>query len=420
MLAGWFFSKRWPMCLGAYTILLLFMWLCLILGLFLILTMVTYDTCGCEGDYTQEGCKTLWTLLETNVGSTKYNINGQEVVLAAVIKNIFTCGVSESANGTYMYTPETNFVDVLNVLPAFNFSKDTAKSRNQLLSSVDQLNVTSSINQAVQYATQGMNSMAQVSVAANYNFTYDVQRYNYLKSELQNPTRAPTYYPTFSAATNLQNIVRLTELTTTTYDFSSAYDTLESNKTSFNVTTLDIESQAQDIDTRVQNAQTSVRNSNQDLVDLIDFILSINRYTPCAIAGNAWRNIVVGDFCKNTYVTLDEVVPGAILCLMAMILGLFLMAMMRECVVMEQQNVSMVEIDVKSPEPAQMDIITSPAQGQSIATGAVMPMSVGGTSSATNYGKGDYTPAPAISPQANSPSVPDDYNKPPVISSQVV
>lgn len=362
MLLGFICKKRCPMCCGAYFIFIFFIWLAFILGVFIMLSMILYDICGCEGTYTVAGCTTLMTIVKTNVGKSNITILNSEVAIDETLEQLLSCPDSSNSSG-YMYTPTSNFVDILGVADEFNFTKYITDATSTLEESTSTLNSTAATNAATTEMNVAKNAMAKVAVGISYNYTNDTSRYQWLRTELLNPSQAPTYYPTFSLADNSANIVRLTALQALSVDVEDSRDVLVHQKLLFNISVDNVIVAIAGIGTAVENGRNNVNNASLELQGFVDHAMRINRYTPCKFVGNLYANVVIGEICETLYITVDSVVPGAIICLVAMLLGFFFLVMMRDCVIFyyEEKVEPMEAGDLGSSQPRAIEIDELPA-----------------------------------------------------------
>merc|ERR1711907_658838 len=170
--------------------------------------------------------------------------------------------------------------------------------------------------------------MARVSVGATYNFTDDNISYVNLREGLTG----------VSASANNANIDRLDYLIPNNTVFESYRDTLLTQKQVFNNTVDRLNEDLEAIRTSVANARVSLTNATNNINELVDYVLDINLYTPCGFVGKAYSTIVVGDFCETFFGLLDGVVPGAILCMVSVFVGFFLLLVMRDCVILHHQE----------------------------------------------------------------------------------
>jgi len=339
MIIGYLCKKRWPICLGGYLIFFTFLWLAFILGIFLVLSMISYDICGCEGTYSVESCQTLITMLRTNLGSTEVKVRDDKVLVADIVQQILECPNRVNDQGIYDYSPDSNFIDIMQVLGAFNFSKEVQKPIIQLNNATSSLYVSRYVDQVLNQTGNARNAMALVAVATAYNFSSDYNQYNDLLTGLRGLNPAQYYSGVYNPVTNQQNIDRLSGiLKPSNEEMEANRDSLNEHKRNYNISIDQINVAANAINAAVENSRRDIGNSVNEIYNMVNYILTVNRYTPCAIIGKAYKNIWITDFCDNVYETLDGVVPGAILCLAAMLTGFFLLIMMRDCVRIIQED----------------------------------------------------------------------------------
>mmetsp|Transcript_26058 Transcript_26058/g.41937 ORF Transcript_26058/g.41937 Transcript_26058/m.41937 type:complete len:817 (+) Transcript_26058:106-2556(+) len=325
-------KKRWPMCCGAYMVFFFFAWLCFILGIFMLLSMIVYDSCGCDGTYTSAGCITMRTTIRTN---SKYNftINNVTANLAETIDKIITCPERTTANGLYDYSADSNFIDIFGLRNAFNYTDDVNDTIAELQQAKSTMNVTTELNQAISQIDTAKSGIALVAVGRYYNFTQDHSKYVYTSSQLANPTNDPTYYPSHTpASVKSENKIRVAELTGVNRDMETQRDLLEIYKFEFNTSCNNIVTDANLIDSSVNASRVAIDNATLQIEGFVGFIATINEYTPCGWIGNAYENIVVGDYCENLFVLLDGTAVGGILCMASMVAGFFLITIFKDCV----------------------------------------------------------------------------------------
>eukprot|EP00471_Norrisiella_sphaerica_P005943 CAMPEP_0184484682 /NCGR_PEP_ID=MMETSP0113_2-20130426/6371_1 /TAXON_ID=91329 /ORGANISM="Norrisiella sphaerica, Strain BC52" /LENGTH=662 /DNA_ID=CAMNT_0026865777 /DNA_START=554 /DNA_END=2542 /DNA_ORIENTATION=+ len=376
MLLGYLMKKRWPMCCGAYFIFGLFMWLAFVLGIFLLLSMLVYDLCGCEGTYTTAGCINIRTMIRVNMDSN-FTVNDKSVNIGKKVEQIISCPVSETSSGDYIYTPESNFIDIFDIGQTFNYTDKVNSTVVELQNAAANLNAsaaTSAINQVETAKT----AMAYVEVGTTYNFTQDGSQYRYLSQQLANPGNDPTYYPTPQpASVKLQNRVYLSELDTVNTEMEVERDNLLTYKVEFNASVDNIVTAIRTINSTVENAKIGLNNITVKIEELVDYITTINQYTPCGFIGTAYSNLVVGDFCENTFSILDGTSAGGIVSMVATLLGFFLIAMMRDCVLMHhEEQVSTMEPGEAADAKA-IDVTENMEVGQLTNVGPKSPGSPG-------------------------------------------
>uniref|UniRef100_A0A7S3YXY1 Uncharacterized protein n=2 Tax=Lotharella globosa TaxID=91324 RepID=A0A7S3YXY1_9EUKA len=365
MFVGYLIKKRCPMCCGAYMVFVFFFWLAFVLGLFILLSMVIYDVCGCEGDYTTEGCKTMLELIKTNLQGQNFTLQGTKVELAPAIVSIVSCPVRSNSTHSYLYSPTSNFVDILGVQSVFNFTNQTIQVANKLSDSKQYLNQSHRISTAIIETRNAEANMAQAAVGMYYNFTRDGIQYNYVAGQLANPTTAPTYYPTPQPVpVQADNLRRLAYLSVVNDQMKSERDLLNTYLTEFNGTADRVVAACVSIEASLNNSEDSIDNATARLHVLSNYILTINQYTPCGFVGTAYENVVVGDFCENLFSIFDGVIPGAIICMVCMLLGFFIISMMRDCVLMDSPGY----VGAMQPGEAGIELV-SPAAGAATSVG---------------------------------------------------
>eukprot|EP00954_Amorphochlora_amoebiformis_P025469 1373229-Amorphochlora_amoeboformis.AAC.2 len=274
--------------------------------------MLVYDICGCEGTYTVESCSTIFDLIRTNLGTTSFKVSEKSVVLADVV-SVLKCPDHTNASGAYAYSPESNFIDILGVLDQFNFTKDISKTTQDISSATSRLVVQDQLSSSKSNLTIAKQFILKIDVAQNYNFTVDQQNYTQLRTNLQaNP--AP-YYATYSPAANAANIATLSRLMVRNQEMESQRDLLSTRKNEFNSRVDELITKIDEISRTINETKESITVASTSITSTVDYVLTVNRYTPCGFIGNAFENLIVGDFCENFYLTLDQTVPGSILCL---------------------------------------------------------------------------------------------------------
>lgn len=348
MIFGYVCKRKWPICVGAYSTFFFFAFLCIVLGLFLFLSMIVYDVCGCEGTYTTAGCGTMMTLIRTNVGSSTMSIGDTKVNVSDVVTDILNCPVRKNATKSYIHSTTSNFVDIMGIRTEFNFTADVQKTINDLSAAIPLLDVNSTVDYGKGNVTLAKNTMAQVAVGATYNFTDDNISYVNLRQGLTGGSASTYYTGAFSATTNNANIDRLDYLIPNNTVFESYRDTLLVQKQVYNNSADQLNTDLESIRSSVNNAKVSLNNATNNINDLVDYVLDINLFTPCGFVGKAYSTIVVGDFCETFFGLLDGVVPGAILCMVSVLLAFFLLLVMRDCVILHHQE-RIEPADIKAP-----------------------------------------------------------------------
>uniref|UniRef100_A0A7S3YF27 Uncharacterized protein n=1 Tax=Lotharella globosa TaxID=91324 RepID=A0A7S3YF27_9EUKA len=218
MILGFRLRKAWKMSLGAYMIFAVTFWIFVLLGVALAGTMIVHDACGCNGDYSVDGCSTMSELITTNMGSKVAYIGTNEYLIAPAVDGFIRCpkfGDGRVLDYYPNYTNTSNTVDLLDALQEFNLTDETQKAKNIVRSAAVNLTLSPEASQTAVHLRTAATVMSQVSVGVGYDFTQDGQQYAYLFGELASPS-APEYYPAnFSQDVNFLNLQRLGRLNVT-------------------------------------------------------------------------------------------------------------------------------------------------------------------------------------------------------------
>ncbi len=371
-LAGYMCKRTCCMCCGAYLTFFFFIYLALILGIFLVLSMIVYDMCGCEGEYTVDGCATMFTVLSVNLGNSSYSFGDAKVYPQTALKSLLNCPAERDASGGYIYADNTNFVDIFGIEGSFNYSKYTSGPIADLFSGQSQLNQTATLNEAINLTAYSAIYMSRVEVATGYDYTNDTTLYNNLNTNLQGGSYASYYTSTPSSSDNTANQGRLTSLANNAPVQAGLRDQLILQTANYNQSAGNLTTAINGIQTALDNSISSIDTSVTSLNDLVNLVTTINQYTPCDVVSNAYKNIIITDLCESVFTTLDGVVPGAILCLVASFVGTFLLVMMRDCVVFyhEEETGVIADMDIQAeaeapggPQYGPGDQVGSPKRG---------------------------------------------------------
>mmetsp|Transcript_27819 Transcript_27819/g.38856 ORF Transcript_27819/g.38856 Transcript_27819/m.38856 type:complete len:477 (+) Transcript_27819:46-1476(+) len=315
-------------------------------GLTLVSSMVFYDVCGCDGSYTIESCSTLNTIFTTNVRGTT-QIGSSTVDLGETANQIVTCQSEFFPNGSYILDPETNFVDIFGVIQEFNFTEDVANVLPDIENAALDLNQSSLLVTAIDAINLAESAAVfdPSPVQNGVNATLVVLELSILqasllalRADLNNPLWT-TFYSTTSppdAATVMDNdnallLIPSIQNRVVTIDIDinvriPAESAEQSDRLSDAIGFLVA------VDTTLLQAQDDLRSVSDSLLSVVDFTLTVNRFTPCNFVGNAYERVFVGTMCETTFESVDAVSPGAIACLAAMLLGFFLLVAMRDCI----------------------------------------------------------------------------------------
>mmetsp|Transcript_6548 Transcript_6548/g.12088 ORF Transcript_6548/g.12088 Transcript_6548/m.12088 type:complete len:641 (+) Transcript_6548:1-1923(+) len=338
MIAGFCVKQKKIICVGTYGVFILFFWVCVALGVTLVLSMLIYDSCGCDGSYSAESCVTAKEVVKNQYDGETITLSQQDFIVdREMIGALLTCPSSVNQSG-YVYTPTSNFVDILQITAAFNITNYITPLTTQLRESSQ--NFTQTARPLVEDAQQRLRSAASlngmVSIARGYNFTNDSGRYEYLTGQLTNPTTAPTFYPTFNATVNAKNIERLGILSHTNGAMEQSRDQLEHRQRVLNVSAEAAGSEMDALIASLGSGASRLNSSASTLESVRDFILTANRYTPCAVLGDGWSSVIVGGYCEQLYPAVDVLAPGLILCIVSICCAWFLVTMMKDCLTIER------------------------------------------------------------------------------------
>jgi len=282
MLLGYVFGKRCCISCGGYESLLIFFWLSCLLGIFLVLAMILYDVCGCEGEYTVAGCLTMRTLISANIGNSSHSFGSgaqKTIVTTASIfddrNSLISCPDHTNATGFYEYSENSNFVDVLGIARAFNFTGDIQPAKDTLTSAVSKVDVPlTNETAALETAATSMNG---VQVGLTHNFSSDLRGYQDTLNLLTSP-QAPTAYPTPPpVSVNQDNIASLTNLTSLNMELESVRDTFAYQRSQFGVRVDTALTNLRAVNTSLQELKTNLLVSADKLSELANHVMTINR-----------------------------------------------------------------------------------------------------------------------------------------------
>ena len=343
---GFVFKKRWMMSFGAWAILFVFVWMCFAWGILLVYTMINYDSCGCDGTYDSNACQTLMETIQTNIGAnTSVKIGDTSVLLAPTIESLLECPVQSNDTVSYVYSAQSNFVDLLGAGQEFNKSADVQEPLSDLRTAKDDINQTVLIVSAQNLMRNAKISVAAVDTTNLYNSTTTRAQIRELNDTLRamqinlnDANWAVLYYTALPASVPAQinNTIVLANVSQAETAVDRVDDALKvqvpNAQAKFNASVDRAVASLDDTIAILNTTQSQTVQSINLVEELVDFIMRINRFTPCGWLGNAYATVVIGDYCETTYTTVDSVSPGAIACLAAMLLGFFLVVMMRDCV----------------------------------------------------------------------------------------
>eukprot|EP00467_Chlorarachnion_reptans_P007502 CAMPEP_0114518386 /NCGR_PEP_ID=MMETSP0109-20121206/18417_1 /TAXON_ID=29199 /ORGANISM="Chlorarachnion reptans, Strain CCCM449" /LENGTH=879 /DNA_ID=CAMNT_0001699005 /DNA_START=5 /DNA_END=2644 /DNA_ORIENTATION=+ len=423
MLVGYLIKRKWVITMGGYIIFSIFIWLCLALGLVLVFSMITYDSCGCEGDFTADGCKTTKTLFETN---TDYSINIGEtrVNLSSTITSLLLCPSRTNSTTNYVYSPDSNFIDILGVRQVFNMTSRVQSPINRLRSASDELVKTSEIDLAIQLLDQARGlSYVEVSDLRNFNENGSIVLGNLttlnvtlteLRDNESDPRWENLYYTTvpISSEARTNNTEALTSLQSSYFAVLASETLLDSTipaqQRQTNMSTERAIGNLREIDELLLSTRNDSRRIIDELESLVRFILEINRFTPCAFVGSFYSSVIITTYCETTYKAFDSISPGAITCLASMLLAFFLLTGMRDCVdfhneELEEENDP--ELRIKDVKDGKDELGHSPAAREA-------PMVIAGAS--TQLNEVELVPKPPpVAEMEQEPYPDDDFEKDP-------
>ncbi|GAB5359326.1 hypothetical protein AAMO2058_000534900 [Amorphochlora amoebiformis] len=344
MLLGYFLKKKLVMCIFGYLLFGFFAWMCFALGLILVYSMINYDVCGCESVFTAQSCSTLRTIFKTNVGGT-VKIGSTEVDIQKTIENILLCPDRNNATGFYDYSNDSNFIDILGIGSEFNKTTLITPVIQSINEAALQLDQVDNLNKTKTRASTALDSISSFDTAFNVtNVTAELNAFLALNESLaplqqdENDANWPVFYSTATPASNeakenntkaleyvrlcIRNIRLLNETTPrVNRDLANTVSLVQTV-----VNQIDVVSAA------VNATQRAVEEVSVSLFTAVAFIQEINRFSPCGWVGNFYTNVVISDFCEATFTSFDSVSPGAIACLAAMLVGFFVLVIMRDLV----------------------------------------------------------------------------------------
>eukprot|EP00466_Bigelowiella_natans_P014072 jgi/Bigna1/91440/estExt_fgenesh1_pg.C_1010005 len=283
MLVGYLLKRKWVMSVGAYIIFGLFIWMTFFFGLTLVSSMVFYDVCGCEGDYSIESCNTLNTIFTTNVRGTT-QIGSSSVDLGETANQIVTCQSEFFPNGTYILDPETNFVDILGVIQVCTICLST--TRIELAESeaaFDPSPVQNGVNATLVVLELSILEASLLALQADLNSPLWTTFYS-----TTSPPDAATVTDNDNALLlipSIQNRVSHQILVVTIDNDINVRIPAESAEQSARLS--DAIGFLIAVDTTLIQAQDDLRAASDSLLSVVDFTLTVNRFTPCNFVGNA-------------------------------------------------------------------------------------------------------------------------------------
>eukprot|EP00471_Norrisiella_sphaerica_P005755 CAMPEP_0184478080 /NCGR_PEP_ID=MMETSP0113_2-20130426/194_1 /TAXON_ID=91329 /ORGANISM="Norrisiella sphaerica, Strain BC52" /LENGTH=806 /DNA_ID=CAMNT_0026855735 /DNA_START=115 /DNA_END=2535 /DNA_ORIENTATION=- len=373
MLLGFHCVKQWPMMAGAYAIFAVTAWIFLFLGIALAGSMLLYDACGCEGDYSADGCMTMRTLIATNMGSKVAYIGENEYPIKPAVDQLLTCPIF--GDGRVLdyypnYTPTSNYIDLLGAHQEFNLTDESQGSMKQLSQSASSLSMTSEAQSASQNFRSAQAAIAQVDVGFEYNFSQDAGQYTFLFNELAS-NAAPSYYPanSFTPAENTQNLQRLGRLDVANKMLETTRNDLLQRKMLFLGTVDVLFNGTNELDAKLSASSAGLLTSVAGMQRLVDKVLEFNRESPCGMIGDGYSTVVVNDVCQKTYLSIEDVVPGTVTALVGILCGFFLLVVMRDCVKVRQGVKS-----VRSSERSSKDMPLEEGKVNSIAGSSRHPV----------------------------------------------
>lgn len=374
MFVGYLNTNKTAMCFGAYTIVSLLLFLSISFGIFLVISIASYDTCGCDGNEPSlYGCDTMLEIIATNF-DYELEINGMRTSTAEHVDKLLQCPPDEDGN-------PGNLIDILELQEAFNYTSDIAGLQKNLTSAAGQLNVSVEIFGAMKDTMSALDQMAQVNFAIGYNFSRDGMMYESLAAGLNNPSNFPTYYPTSSPtknpANNPANKRRVALLISENSAMENQRNNLVVQKATYNATIYDIELSLKAMNaTAIKNAKSLITQS-QSLGYLTDFISTISQYTPCEFLSRYYEITVLHEYCKETETTSNETAVGSVVFIVALACGFFLMVTMRDCVLMiqleEAEQIKLKqsvqgEVNKLNPDRASSGVLDGEVMGRSRST----------------------------------------------------
>merc|ERR1711871_115824 len=298
-LAGYMCKRTCCVCRGGYLTFFTFIYLALILGIFLVLSMIVYDMCGCKGDYTVDGCSTMFTVISVNVGNSSYNFGDAKVHPQEALKKLITCPVERDANGGYIYAENTNFIDIFGIESSFNYSQYTSSPIADLFNGKSRLDQSATLNEAINLTKYSAIYMSRVEVATGHDYSNDTTLYNNLNTNLQSAGYASYYTSTPSSADNTANQGRLTSLAGNAPVQAGLRDQLVVQVANYNKSAANLTTAINGIQTALDNSISSIDTSVTSLNDLVNLVTTINQYTPCDVVSNAYKNIIITDLCES-------------------------------------------------------------------------------------------------------------------------
>mmetsp|Transcript_2958 Transcript_2958/g.4353 ORF Transcript_2958/g.4353 Transcript_2958/m.4353 type:complete len:794 (+) Transcript_2958:37-2418(+) len=339
MFVGYMLKSRLIICIGAYAIYIFFFWLCLGFGLILVISMVTYDVCGCENTFTTGSCSDMMTVFETNTAGT-VSVGDTSVELQETVQPILLCPDTNS------YSSDSNFIDILGVLQEFNFTSTVIKAIIDIEDAARKLNQTENLDSAranVEKAVNGSSNTNFTEIFANTDFDQtlvDLRSLNTTLAALQADTSASNtewvnrYYIAdtseiaLAEPNNTQAIANLGSIETSINTVQDILSVITNKQDALVVRADTVLDSLDDVQSTLNTTSDLVGNIGVNLRDLSGFILTINEFTPCGFVGNFYSGVVIESFCEETFTHLDSVTPGAIACLTAMLFGFFVISMM--------------------------------------------------------------------------------------------
>mmetsp|Transcript_11378 Transcript_11378/g.18190 ORF Transcript_11378/g.18190 Transcript_11378/m.18190 type:complete len:447 (-) Transcript_11378:145-1485(-) len=333
-----------------YMIFLPFGWIALLLGCAVAGSMLLYDSCGCEGSYTSESCETLLRVIETNLGDTTVSIADTPLRISNFVRPLVECPVvGDGSVAAYAQDVrnDSNFVDVLNVSSIFEFSDDFTPLKSVLGAAAP--GVSSSQNDplilsSVAFLRRTLFLAAGIEVTASppYDFESDLSMYAFLMDDLQNPASLGTYYtnppvsdPLLQARADRK---LLTALIANTSAAQRVHDELRMQQGYLAANTTNTFGALRAVGAELNRTQSRLRRITERIGELVAGSNSINSRTPCGYLGRGYDDVAVQGACEKTYLNFEALVPGAIVALVGVLVGFFLMATMRDCVQIYQQQ----------------------------------------------------------------------------------